>query len=109
MGNKLLREALEDLQQSIPPVIGAIPTYEEEISVAEKAASQCEIETLAISLMNVGWWSQEITGRLNAAQRQQKISEQQRYRIGNKIVLLESRLINALAESLRNNCSCKFR
>jgi len=98
---------LKELKGLLPD--GFTNTYEEEITLAARAASNCDWSNLATNLMNIGWWSQELTGKINAMLRSKKITELERYRIGNTIVRLEGSLIEDIEEALTKSCSCSFK
>lgn len=111
MPNKDAESSLRELQTLLPEDVrqGYTSTYEEEINLALRHAGSCNFDELATNLMNVGWWSQELTGKINILERKKRITPQERLKIGNAIVRLESSLVDELQGTLAQKCSCSFK
>ena len=99
---------LKELQSLLPVDIrqGYTNTFEEELTLISRNVKDCDFEEITSSLMNIGWWSQEISGRLNDLVEKKEINPQDRQRIGEAIVKLEHTLVNELKAELSNNCKC---
>jgi len=112
MGNRGKAESsLRELQELLPVDIrqGYTNTFEEELTLISRNVKDCDFEEITSSLMNVGWWSQEISGRLNDLVEKKEMNPQERQRIGEVIVKLEHTLINELKKELAKNCECKLK
>ncbi|MBU1067031.1 hypothetical protein KKE60_04560, partial [Patescibacteria group bacterium] len=88
---------------------GYTNTFEEELTLISRNVKDCDFEEITSSLMNVGWWSQEISGRLNGLVEKKEMNPQERQRIGEVIVKLEHTLVSELGKALVKNCECKLK
>lgn len=107
---KEVEVSLKELRDLLPTDIrqGYTNAFEEEMTLILRNAKTCEFDEIVSSLMNVGWWSQEISGRLNILEKQGKVNPQERLGIGYAILDFEHTLVSKLKEELAKSCNCKL-